>query len=192
MYITLIIILLFLGLLGLFSGLIFGLILIDHQLPTALKVIAKSFVRVTKKKWLRVKNPEFNITKFRKDWNFINLPDEKKTSFVDTKALDAVTELKLRLVSKFGSQIKEIYLFGSRVRGDFESDSDVDVGVFISESCVCSADLERELISQTSQLLLKYGLFLQPRIIRKKVDGDFDLTNGNYLAQIVIGYGISV
>jgi predicted nucleotidyltransferase len=49
-----------------------------------------------------------------------------------TQALSAVRDLRGRLARRFGKRLREMRLFGSHARGDYEPDSDVDVLVVIN------------------------------------------------------------
>ncbi len=61
--------------------------------------------------------------------------------------------------------VLEVVVFGSRVRGDFTGDSDMDVLVVISEA---DLDLENKVIHVLSELELKYDVPLSPVIFTKR------------------------
>lgn len=65
-------------------------------------------------------------------------------------------KLKSGLKQIYGEQFKETYLFGSYARGDYDSDSDIDVLIVLSDFKKYGAELNRtsELIGNLS---LDYG-----------------------------------
>lgn len=65
-------------------------------------------------------------------------------------------ELKIGLKQIYGKQFKSAYLFGSRARGDYDADSDIDVLIILSDFKKYGAELKRtgELIGKLS---LDYG-----------------------------------
>ena len=65
-------------------------------------------------------------------------------------------KLKSGLKQIYGEQFKETYLFGSYARGDYDSDSDIDVLIVLSDFEKYGAELKRtsELIGNLS---LDYG-----------------------------------
>ena len=64
-------------------------------------------------------------------------------------------ELKQELSQVYGKRLKGVYLFGSYARGDFDSDSDVDVLIVLSDFQKYGEELRRtsEVIGNLS---LKY------------------------------------
>ena len=65
-------------------------------------------------------------------------------------------KLKSGLKRIYGEQFKQAYLFGSYARGDYDSDSDVDILIVLSDFEKYGAELNRtsELIGELS---LEYG-----------------------------------
>jgi len=57
-------------------------------------------------------------------------------------------QLKIGLKQIYGGQFKKAYLFGSYARGDYDSDSDIDVLIVLSDFKKYGAELRR-----TSQLI---------------------------------------
>lgn len=180
------------GAMGIILGVYLGSTRKDLRLQYGLKVFIKAFLRITKKKWMRLVDPRVNAMRVQRDRIFLNLPDEKKARLVDAKALEVVVELKQQLSSQFGKQIKALYLFGSRVRGDFQPDSDLDVAIFLAESCDCSDFLRKAIFNQCSELTLKHDLFVQPRIFGQHQSKGSNYETDMYLTQIVMSYGIPV
>ena len=50
---------------------------------------------------------------------------------MDSTTEDVLKKLKSRLVAVYGRRLIRLMLFGSRARGDFEPDSDVDVAIVL-------------------------------------------------------------
>ena len=65
-------------------------------------------------------------------------------------------KLKSGLKQIYGEQFKETYLFGSYARGDYDTDSDIDILIVLSDFEKYGAELKRtsELIGNLS---LDYG-----------------------------------
>jgi predicted nucleotidyltransferase len=73
-------------------------------------------------------------------------------------------ELKQGLAHLYGEKLKSVYLYGSYVRGDYESGSDVDVMIVLSHYERYGDEIERtgELVSNLS---LEYGLTISRILI---------------------------
>lgn len=179
----------FAGLSGLIIGIMIGLVLKEGELKKALKVFIKAFIRTTEKKWLRFTNPDLDTYRVQRDQIFIELSKNKRIELADAKAIEATTEIKHNLLKKFGGQIEAIYLFGSRARGDYQSDSDLDIGIFLTKSCIYSDPLRKELIFQSIKISLKYGLYVQTRIFNAI---RLDKPSENYLSRTIKNYGIRI
>lgn len=48
-------------------------------------------------------------------------------SHLEKQEIAAIKELKQSLKTAFGKELKEIRIFGSKVRGDFDEESDIDI-----------------------------------------------------------------
>jgi len=79
---------------------------------------------------------------------------------------DEITSLKeaAKSLSMYPDVLK-VVVFGSRVRGDFTGDSDMDVLVVISKTDI---GLENEVVHILSELELKYDVPLSPAIFTMK------------------------
>jgi predicted nucleotidyltransferase len=67
---------------------------------------------------------------------------------------------ELRLFS--GKNIKQILLFGSKARGDFNKESDIDLFILAGE---VDSILKRQTAKIVNKLLLKYEVLISPRLI---------------------------
>jgi len=74
---------------------------------------------------------------------------------------DITRKAVLELKSLFGERLRRVILFGSRARGDFNEESDVDIMVL--------ADIEREKITE-----------YRPQVVR--ISSDIGLDNNIYVS----------
>jgi uncharacterized protein len=75
-------------------------------------------------------------------------------------------ELRAGLQQLYGERLKGVFLFGSRARGDAESDSDIDIAVVLRDSA--SGWEERERWSRlASDLSLKHNCVLMLVAVRE-------------------------
>ena len=59
--------------------------------------------------------------------------NEKIPLILSPFELQALEELLLRLRQTYGNQIQQAFLFGSRARGDYHNDSDIDVLLLVEQ-----------------------------------------------------------
>lgn len=178
--------LLLIGVVGLLTGLTLGLLIRDLHLKNVLRVLMRSIMRVTRKKLQRLYGIDIDHMRRQRDLRFLGTSTAEK---VDIRAKVVAAELKRCLTEKFEGQIQDVYLFGSRVRGDYQVDSDVDIGIFLTDSCTCAACIRREALYQSARLLLIHELFLQPRIFG---NSSTRTTAEQSLAEIIFSYGVSL
>ena len=85
-----------------------------------------------------------------------------KLKYLTMNEKQALDELILNLREKFGNQLKEIKLFGSKMRGDYDKASDIDLFlVFANEVDWRFKDVIYEMIFDIN---LKYDVFISARI----------------------------
>ena len=75
---------------------------------------------------------------------------------------NAVKEFNQKLRSFAGDNIKQILLFGSKARGDFHKESDIDLFVLASE---VDPLLRKQAARNVTEVLLKYGVLISPKLI---------------------------
>ena len=86
------------------------------------------------------------------------------------------------LDDRYKDRIEKIVLFGSRARGDNDSESDYDVAVFITDidrfdvELAVIADIETEILYETGKvingLLLKAGSWGEPSLFMQELRRD--------------------
>jgi predicted nucleotidyltransferase len=74
---------------------------------------------------------------------------------------DPIIERFLSLVLPFGVNIKEVYLFGSRCRGDWRPDSDYDILIVVDRK---DRDLISKLYDAVMDILLDTGRLISLKI----------------------------
>lgn len=77
----------------------------------------------------------------------------------------AVIEFKSNLLSKLGKEVVSIRLFGSKARGDFRKDSDIDILVVLKDPKEDEIDYIYDL---AMSLDIKYSFYLSVKIFSKK------------------------
>ena len=90
-----------------------------------------------------------------------------KEHVVEPAIADLLADLKRRLERRFGNRFVALYLFGSRARGDHESDSDVDVAVILDQKLPPSFEVNEQIIEDTYDLMLETGYYIQPWPLEK-------------------------
>lgn len=86
----------------------------------------------------------------------------KNLSPIEKKALK---EFKKQTVAKLKNDILALKLFGSKARGDFRKDSDIDILVLLKKSTLKKEDL---IFDIAVDILLKYGIDLSVKIFSEK------------------------
>lgn len=77
----------------------------------------------------------------------------------------ALKEFKETLVKRFGGEVRTIRLFGSKARGDFRKESDMDILVLMKEIALDEKDW---IIDASFDLLLKYNVLISPIVIAEE------------------------
>lgn len=67
----------------------------------------------------------------------------------------------------YGEQLKQVYLYGSYARGDFDEESDIDIVALIDMELSDSERIKyrKQLTSFSSQLGMKYDVLISPSTI---------------------------
>ena len=85
----------------------------------------------------------------------------------------AVQEFKELLDKKYSKDITSVKLFGSKARGDFHKESDIDLMVVLKNA---NENKKDDISDLTYDLILKYRVDISPHI--------YSLKNFNYLNNI--------
>jgi predicted nucleotidyltransferase len=80
----------------------------------------------------------------------------------------ALDQFLARLQAKYPDQILRVVLFGSKVRGDFDVESDLDVFVLVKSD---DWHLHDELATVSSPISLKYNTLISPKVIGPSLYG---------------------
>jgi len=91
----------------------------------------------------------------------------KNKIFLDTniKEIPVLTELKVKLKELLGSRPFSIILYGSKARGDYDSDSDTDVAIIVEG---LTRELKAQILDVVTALELEYLTPLSTFIISKE------------------------
>ena len=84
---------------------------------------------------------------------------------------EAIDEFKNALGNQFGDKLRLIKLFGSKARGDFNQDSDIDILVVTTEKDI---ELAKEIHGLAIDVSLKYGVYLSVKVFD---EAQFDYLN---------------
>ncbi|MHB1679231.1 MAG: nucleotidyltransferase domain-containing protein [bacterium] len=83
-----------------------------------------------------------------------------------------LTDIESKAINELKSEIlkthpeTEVILFGSKARGDFNEDSDVDVLIFVDK---INNDVEKDIADIIYNIIAKYGIPLNETIAEKKL-----------------------
>lgn len=72
----------------------------------------------------------------------------------------AVQDFVGGIKEKYGKNIEKIIMFGSKARGDFSQDSDIDILVVTNNK-----NISRTISDEAFDILLKYGVYLSLKIM---------------------------
>jgi predicted nucleotidyltransferase len=100
----------------------------------------------------------------------------------------AIQELKLRLVTLFGSEV-ELKLFGSFARGDDREYSDIDILVLLAGQV--NHSIEEKVFDTAYDLELKYGVVFGI-IVYEKAFWNSDLATTMFLHRNIEAEGLAV
>ncbi len=76
----------------------------------------------------------------------------------------ALVELVGRLRRRYGDDLLRVVLFGSKARGDFDEESDLDVLLVVRIPDEVYLQRRREIVSWTVDLMLEYGPVISTHI----------------------------
>lgn len=73
-----------------------------------------------------------------------------------------VHEFKAALQTMYGDRLRDVVLYGSYARGDYEEESDIDLMIILNDEKVDTYAEIRCVSSLEANLLLTYGLAISP------------------------------
>lgn len=83
----------------------------------------------------------------------------------------ALMEFKERLTEKLAGEILELKLFGSKARGNFSKDSDIDILIVLK---MVNEVRKNKIYDLVLEMLRKYGVYFSVHIYSKK---EYDFLN---------------
>jgi len=83
------------------------------------------------------------------------------------KTLALLAEFKVKLQQIYGDRLKGVFLYGSRARGEAESESDVDILVVLDDWDSYGAEVDRTG-AVGSELSVAYGLSISRVFVRER------------------------
>ncbi len=84
---------------------------------------------------------------------------KKKMYYLTNLEAQIIESFVKELKGKLGNEIISIRLFGSKVRGDFKNDSDIDIFILLKEKTTRISDIIDNL---TADYIFNYNLPLSP------------------------------
>ena len=108
---------------------------------------------------------------------------------VDQATRRALESFKALLQERYGAQLRGVYLFGSRARGDHRADSDADVGVFLDQVSDPLGE-QLSLIEQGYGILLETGINIQPWVFESASLSDPGQYRASHLVRSICQEGL--
>lgn len=97
--------------------------------------------------------------------------NRKALKYLTQNERTAVNELLSRLKDRFGDQLKTVRIFGSKVKGNFDESSDIDL--FVMFDCQVDWKFKDQIYEIIFQLDLKYDVLISARIYSvRKLNND--------------------
>ncbi len=89
---------------------------------------------------------------------------DSKLAHLTENERQALAELVERLYRRYGDDLLRVALFGSKARGDYDEESDLDVFIVARISDADYLKHRREILHWTVDLMLDYGPVISPLI----------------------------
>jgi predicted nucleotidyltransferase len=74
----------------------------------------------------------------------------------------AVAEFAQSVKVAFGDSVRQLLVYGSKARGKFHKESDIDILVLLKQD---DYQVRNQISDMAFDLLLKYGVLISPRVI---------------------------
>jgi hypothetical protein len=111
---------------------------------------------------------------------------------VDPRTQTLIRVVKVRLQEIYGSRLKGLILFGSRARGDFSEDSDLDLAIVLEPPIGRPYAIKCEVIDGTYDLFLDSGIIIQPWPVCEDWLADPEASPYPHLVRAILREGIGV
>ncbi|MDK2906347.1 nucleotidyltransferase domain-containing protein [Thermoanaerobacteraceae bacterium SP2] len=89
----------------------------------------------------------------------------KDLVYLGKEELQAVEQFYNLIIDRFRDNIVEIRLFGSKVRGTSDTESDIDILILVKQ---LNQDIKEEIIDMTVDVNLQNDVLISPIIIEKQ------------------------
>ena len=111
----------------------------------------------------------------------------KKDLKLKNNEIQAINELRKRVLSLYPDA--EIILFGSKARGNYNKDSDIDILILLNTEV--NSKLEEKIIGDIYDIELKYGLLFGP-LIKNINDWNNDYKGNPFLKENILREGMFI
>ncbi|MDI6795289.1 MAG: nucleotidyltransferase domain-containing protein [bacterium] len=101
--------------------------------------------------------------------------------------MEAIEEFKDILLRTFTDNIEMIKLYGSKRRGDYHPESDIDLFILVENG---DWKLRDKMVDVSSDLLLKYEVLISPSVVNKEEYEKMKKLELRYLKEIEEGIDI--
>ena len=152
---------LYIGGLGFALGFMAVLMATEAKTKTAVTTISRSFFRMQHKRQHRTRDQVRRIAQRAS----CSLDTRPSSQGIDQQALSIVREISQRLIARHGERVAGVYLFGSRARGDYEADSDIDVAIRIAPDISPGLRIYYSGFCIAFSIMLRTGMYVQIRIL---------------------------
>jgi len=93
-----------------------------------------------------------------------DIQSDKRLAHLTPNERAALAALVERLRERYGDDLLRVALFGSKARGDFDEESDLDVLIVARMPDANYWQHRREIVNLTTDLMLEYGPVISPLI----------------------------
>jgi len=110
------------------------------------------------------------------------------TKHLTTKEKQAVTEIKKRVLVLTGNCLKGFYLFGSKARGDYDPESDVDLAIIVEG---LTRETKQNIINIVADAEVKYYVVISSLVL-SEANFNLLLQRERRIALDIINEGLEV
>lgn len=149
--------------LGAVLGLLATVMLTDKRAISASRTICSSFRRIQRKR----RNRKLGLLLGGANEPPVGIPRVSASRRPDMNALAIAEDLAKVLKQRSRSRIAGVYLFGSRARGDYQFESDIDIAIVLSPGTRPGWGIRLVLLYFTYLAILRKGMYTQIRILHE-------------------------